>query len=78
MKKILFYLFLVLFMYFFLIFQVMKVTREHLRPMWEDGSVMGFVGRRQAEEMLRAGPSDTFLLRFSDSELGRYFIIFVE
>lgn len=51
-------------------FQVMKVTREHLRQLWIDGSILGFVGRRQAEEMLRASASDTFLLRFSDSELG--------
>ena len=51
-------------------FQVMKVTREHLRQPWIDGSILGFVGRKQAEEMLQASPSDTFLLRFSDSELG--------
>uniref|UniRef100_A0A6A7FV94 Signal transducer and activator of transcription n=2 Tax=Hirondellea gigas TaxID=1518452 RepID=A0A6A7FV94_9CRUS len=51
-------------------FQVMKVTREHLRQLWIDGSILGFVGRKQAEEMLRASPSDTFLLRFSDSEVG--------
>lgn len=31
---------------------------------------MGFVGRRQAEEMLKNSKSGTFLLRFSDSELG--------
>jgi len=51
-------------------FAVMKVTREHLRAQWNDGSVIGFVGRRQAEEMLKSSKSGTFLLRFSDSELG--------
>ncbi|XP_047740317.1 signal transducer and activator of transcription 5B [Hyalella azteca] len=51
-------------------FQVMKVTREHLRQLWVDGSILGFVGRRQAEELLSASPPATFLLRFSDSELG--------
>ncbi|XP_071530717.1 signal transducer and activator of transcription 5B isoform X2 [Panulirus ornatus] len=51
-------------------FAVMKVTREHLRHPWNDGSIMGFVGRRQAEEMLKNSKSGTFLLRFSDSELG--------
>ncbi|XP_042239930.1 signal transducer and activator of transcription 5B-like isoform X2 [Homarus americanus] len=51
-------------------FAVMKVTREHLRQPWNDGSIMGFVGRRQAEEMLKNSKSGTFLLRFSDSELG--------
>ncbi|KAB7505902.1 Signal transducer and activator of transcription 5B [Armadillidium nasatum] len=49
---------------------VMKVTREHLRQLWNDNSIMGFVGRRQAEEMLKECASGTFLLRFSDSELG--------
>lgn len=51
-------------------FAVMKVTKEHLRQPWNDGSIMGFVGRRQAEEMLKNSKSGTFLLRFSDSELG--------
>ncbi|XP_066977172.1 signal transducer and activator of transcription 5B isoform X2 [Macrobrachium rosenbergii] len=51
-------------------FAVMKVTREHLRQPWNDGSIMGFVGRRPAEEMLKNSKSGTFLLRFSDSELG--------
>jgi len=51
-------------------FQVMKVTKEHLRAPWLDGSILGFVGRRAAEDMLRASPHATFLLRFSDSELG--------
>ena len=49
---------------------VMKLTREHLRGPWNDGLVMGFVGRRQAEEMLQQRPHGTFLLRYSDSELG--------
>ncbi|XP_045119037.1 signal transducer and activator of transcription 5B-like isoform X2 [Portunus trituberculatus] len=51
-------------------FAVMKVTKEHLRQPWNDGSIMGFVGRRPAEEMLKNSKSGTFLLRFSDSELG--------
>ncbi|XP_050693053.1 signal transducer and activator of transcription 5B-like isoform X3 [Eriocheir sinensis] len=51
-------------------FAVMKVTKEHLRQPWNDGSIMGFVGRPQAEEMLKNSKSGTFLLRFSDSELG--------
>ncbi len=51
-------------------YAVLKVTREHLRGPWNDGSVMGFVWRKQAEEMLSKTCSGTFLLRFSDSELG--------
>ncbi|XP_065283411.1 signal transducer and activator of transcription 5A isoform X1 [Dermacentor albipictus] len=51
-------------------YAIMKVTREHLRAPWNDSVVWGFVGRRQAEDMLRQGCNGTFLLRFSDSELG--------
>ncbi|KAK3888457.1 hypothetical protein Pcinc_007483 [Petrolisthes cinctipes] len=51
-------------------FAVMKVTREHLRQPWNDGSILGFIGRRQAEDKLKSSKSGTFLLRFSDSELG--------
>lgn len=51
-------------------FCFLQVTKEHLRQPWNDGSIMGFVGRRPAEEMLKNSKSGTFLLRFSDSELG--------
>jgi len=51
-------------------YAILKVTREHLRGLWNDGSVMGFVWRRQAEEMLSKRSSGSFLLRYSDSELG--------
>ncbi|KAL1414569.1 hypothetical protein MTO96_007355 [Rhipicephalus appendiculatus] len=51
-------------------YAIMKVTREHLRALWNDSVVWGFVGRREADEMLRQGCNGTFLLRFSDSELG--------
>ena len=55
----------------------MKLTREHLRGPWVDGSILGFVGRTQAEEMLAATSAGTFLLRFSDSELGGITIAWV-
>lgn len=56
----------------------MKLTREHLRGPWVDGSILGFVGRNQAEEMLSSsGTSGCFLLRFSDSELGGITIAWV-
>ena len=41
-----------------------------MRQLWFDGAIMGFVGRRYAEDLLKASASGTFLLRFSDSELG--------
>jgi signal transducer and activator of transcription 5B len=38
---------------------------------------MGFVRKKQAEELLSACASGTFLLRFSDSELGGVTIAWV-
>lgn len=58
-------------------YAVMKLTREHLRGPWFDGAIIGFVRKRQAEEMLAACPNGTFLLRFSDSELGGVTIAWV-
>ncbi|XP_026679508.1 signal transducer and activator of transcription 5B isoform X2 [Diaphorina citri] len=51
-------------------YAVMKLTREHLKNVWTDGHIMGFVRKRKAEEMLASQVKGTFLLRFSDSELG--------
>uniref|UniRef100_V5G239 Signal transducer and activator of transcription n=1 Tax=Anoplophora glabripennis TaxID=217634 RepID=V5G239_ANOGL len=51
-------------------YAIMKLTREHLRGPWVDGAIMGFVRKKQAEELLSACTCGTFLLRFSDSELG--------
>ncbi|CAG0884262.1 unnamed protein product [Cyprideis torosa] len=49
---------------------IMKLTREHLRNLWNEGFIIGFVAKKQAESYLRSKPIGTFLLRFSDSELG--------
>lgn len=58
-------------------YAVMKLTREHLRGPWMDGAIIGFVRKRQAEEMLASCANGTFLLRFSDSELGGVTIAWV-
>ncbi|XP_028135421.1 signal transducer and activator of transcription 5B isoform X1 [Diabrotica virgifera virgifera] len=58
-------------------YAIMKLTREHLRGPWVDGAIMGFVRKRQAEEMLSSCVCGTFLLRFSDSELGGITIAWV-
>ncbi|XP_059486030.1 signal transducer and activator of transcription 5B isoform X2 [Neocloeon triangulifer] len=59
-------------------YAVMKLTREHLRGPWVDGAILGFVRKKQAEEMLATCSIGTFLLRFSDSELGGVTIAWVE
>ncbi|XP_075989939.1 signal transducer and transcription activator Stat92E isoform X2 [Anticarsia gemmatalis] len=51
-------------------YMVVKVTRDYLRTLWCDHLIMGFIQKKQAEEMLSKCPPGTFLLRFSDSELG--------
>ncbi|XP_044268459.1 signal transducer and activator of transcription 5B isoform X2 [Tribolium madens] len=58
-------------------YAIMKLTREHLRGPWVDGAIIGFVKKKQAEEMLASCPCGTFLLRFSDSELGGITIAWV-
>ena len=40
-------------------------------------TIIGFVGRKQTEDMLKQCPRGTFLLRFSDSELGGVTIAWV-
>lgn len=51
-------------------YAVMKLTRDQLRQPWTNGLIIGFINKRQAEEMLLKCTPGTFLLRFSDSELG--------
>ncbi|XP_058798217.1 signal transducer and activator of transcription 5B [Phymastichus coffea] len=58
-------------------YAVMKLTREHLKGPWNDGYILGFVRKKQAEEMLSNCASGTFLMRFSDSELGGVTIAWV-
>ncbi|XP_041779832.1 signal transducer and transcription activator isoform X1 [Anopheles merus] len=58
-------------------YAAMKVTREHLRGPWMDGSIIGFIHKSKAEDYLLKCPRGTFLLRFSDSELGGITIAWV-
>ncbi|TMW52250.1 hypothetical protein DOY81_002653 [Sarcophaga bullata] len=51
-------------------FAIMKLTKDHLLSLWKAGLIIGFINKRKAEEMLAMLPAGTFLLRFSDSELG--------
>ncbi|XP_022902294.1 signal transducer and activator of transcription 5B isoform X2 [Onthophagus taurus] len=58
-------------------YAVMKLTREHLKGPWVEGLILGFVRKKDAEDMLQRLTSGTFLLRFSDSELGGVTIAWV-
>lgn len=58
-------------------YMVVKVTRDYLRTLWCDRLIMGFIQKKGAEDMLSKCPPGTFLLRFSDSELGGITIAWV-
>jgi signal transducer and activator of transcription 5B len=47
-----------------------KLTVDHLKSAWIDNCVIGFIDKRHAEKFLRDCVHGTFILRFSDSELG--------
>ena len=58
-------------------YAALKVTREHLKEQWSAGLVFGFIGRPETEAILLTKPNGTFLLRFSESELGGVSIAWV-
>lgn len=51
-------------------FAILKVSRDPLKNFFQEKSIIGFLTRKQTEDMLKPCPTGTFLLRFSDSELG--------
>lgn len=60
-------------------FAIMKLTREHLSGPWREGRIIGFINKRKTtDEILNQCPEGTFLLRFSDSELGGITIAWVD
>ena len=53
----------------------MNTTLEHLEGPWRKRLVEGFIDRQKAEKMVVQRPPGTFLLRFSDSQLGGVSIV---
>lgn len=51
-------------------YAILKLTSDHLRDIWHDNRVIGFLTRQRAEALLSEKPTGTFLLRFSDTKLG--------
>ncbi|BFZ22447.1 hypothetical protein BsWGS_25485 [Bradybaena similaris] len=51
-------------------YAILKLTKEHLKDVWVDDAIIGFVSKNQAQSMLSGQPHGTFLLRYSDSEIG--------
>lgn len=56
---------------------VIELMKKHLKAHWNDGAIRGFLNKQQAQDMLLSKPNGTFLLRFSDSEIGGITIAWV-
>ncbi|XP_071991018.1 signal transducer and activator of transcription 6 isoform X2 [Engystomops pustulosus] len=56
---------------------VVDLTKKYLKEYWSDGLIMGFVSKLYVHKLLCGEPSGTFLLRFSDSEIGGITIAYV-
>ncbi|XP_063065443.1 signal transducer and activator of transcription 6 isoform X2 [Engraulis encrasicolus] len=56
---------------------VTELTKKHLAEYWTDGLIFGFIGKQHLHVILQNKPNGTFLLRFSDSEIGGITIAYV-
>ncbi|KAM4796036.1 signal transducer and activator of transcription 6 [Rhinophrynus dorsalis] len=49
---------------------VVELTKKCLKNYWSDGLIIGFISKQYVHKILSNQPDGTFLLRFSDSEIG--------
>ncbi|KAK2166934.1 hypothetical protein LSH36_33g03003 [Paralvinella palmiformis] len=59
-------------------YSVFKLTKDWLHGPWKERLIHGFVSKKEAQDNLLKKPIGTFLLRFSDSELGGITIAWVD
>uniref|UniRef100_UPI00398F1A89 signal transducer and activator of transcription 5B-like isoform X2 n=1 Tax=Pristiophorus japonicus TaxID=55135 RepID=UPI00398F1A89 len=57
---------------------VMELTKKHLKEYWNNGLILGFVSKQYANRLLNQRVNGTFLLRFSDSEIGGITIAWID
>lgn len=50
--------------------KILELVHDHLKDLWNDGRIMGFVSRSQERRLLKKTVSGTFLLRFSETSEG--------
>lgn len=50
--------------------KILDLVHDHLKDLWNDGCIMGFVSRNQERKLLKKTISGTFLLRFSETSEG--------
>ncbi|KAM6470645.1 signal transducer and activator of transcription 6 isoform 1-T3 [Liasis olivaceus] len=56
---------------------ILDLTKKYLKNYWSDRLIMGFVSKQYVFSCLSNAPAGTFLLRFSDSEIGGISIAYV-
>ncbi|CAN9516157.1 unnamed protein product [Ophioblennius macclurei] len=56
---------------------VTELTKTYLRAYWSEGLIFGFIGKQHLHLILKDQPNGTFMLRFSDSEIGGITIAYV-
>lgn len=56
---------------------ILKNGFQAQKPDCVSRAILGFVNKQQAQDMLLSKPNGTFLLRFSDSEIGGITIAWV-
>ncbi|KAF2987387.1 hypothetical protein EK904_002425 [Melospiza melodia maxima] len=49
---------------------ILDLIKKHILPLWIDGYIMGFVSKEKERILLKDKTPGTFLLRFSESNLG--------
>ncbi|XP_060113043.1 signal transducer and activator of transcription 4-like [Heteronotia binoei] len=49
---------------------ILELIKKHILPLWIDGCIMGFVSKEKQRVLLKDKAPGTFLLRFSESNLG--------
>ncbi|XP_075407582.1 signal transducer and activator of transcription 2 [Tenrec ecaudatus] len=50
--------------------KILDLVHDHLKDLWNEGFIMGFVSRSQERKLLKKMLSGTFLLRFSETTEG--------
>ena len=58
-------------------YAVLKLTKDWLQGPWKARLIIGFISKQKSQEWLMMKPNGTFLLRFSDSEVGGITIAWV-
>ncbi|KAM6233449.1 signal transducer and activator of transcription 2 [Porphyrio hochstetteri] len=57
---------------------ILGLLQEHLKQLWKNNLILGFVSRKQEKKLLKGKRTGTFLIRFSESILGGVTCTWVE